>query len=116
MTFRGPARTAARSLLTATALVALIATGCSNAPAETDSGGDENAEAAPNPERAGKLPEFARCMRDNGVEDFPDPDADGVIKFHGGADTPEFRSARETCRAVLPDGLGTEQRTPGGGG
>jgi hypothetical protein len=62
-------------LLAAVALVALIGTGCSNAPAETGSGGgggggggggdgggdDENAatEAGPNPERKGRLSEFA---------------------------------------------------------
>jgi hypothetical protein len=112
--------------LAAIALVALIGAGCANAPAESGSGrggggnaaGDENAaaEAGPNPERKGKLSEFAKCMRENGVEDFPDPDDEGIIRYHGGTDRPEFESARENCRVVLPEGLGAEDRAPGGGG
>jgi hypothetical protein len=109
-----------RPLLAAIALVALIGAGCSNAPAQTGSGGGGNenvaTEAGPNPELKGKLSEFATCMRENGVEDFPDPDADGIIQFHGGADTPEFTSARENCRVILPEGLGASAGAPGGGG
>jgi hypothetical protein len=39
-----------------------------------------------------------------------------AIQFYGGTDTPEFKSARENCRVVLPEGLGTEEGAPGGGG
>ena len=63
-----------------------------------------------------KLSEFATCMRENGVDDFPDPNADGIIQFHGGTDTPEFKSARENCRVILPEGLGASAGAPGGGG
>jgi len=48
-------------------------------------------------------------------EDFPDPNDDGIIQFHGGNDTPEFDTARENCRVVLPEGLGASRRAPGGG-
>ncbi len=127
-----------RRLLTAIALVALIGAGCSNAPAETGSGGgarpattgnpsiepdpiapgetggggDQNdpAGAAPNPvalqELQEKLPEYAKCMRENGVEDFPDPGADGTIQYYGNSDPVEFKSASEKCDDLLPEERG----------
>jgi hypothetical protein len=120
-----------RRLLAAIALVALIGTGCANAPAETGSGGGENpaaggspstepesnpaaeaggdgnvaAEATPNPELKERF-ELARCMRENGVEDFPDPDDNGIIQYNG--EDPEFTSAREKCRHISPRPEGHE--------
>lgn len=90
MTYSGPARTAAQSL-TAIALVALFCAGCSNAPVEPAAG-------APNPELKEKVAELVRCMRENGVKDFPDPGPDGSVQYHG--DAPE--SARQKCRDILP--------------
>ncbi|MDT7654856.1 MAG: hypothetical protein QOI36_6262 [Pseudonocardiales bacterium] len=88
-----------RRLRAVIALVALIGAGCSNAPAETGSGGGEKpattgsptgdggdqngpAGAAPSPAELQELlkerREYAKCMRENGVEDFPDFDANGT--------------------------------------
>ncbi|MGH8967018.1 MAG: hypothetical protein ACRDXB_17060 [Actinomycetes bacterium] len=108
-----PARAAVRPLATL-ALLALVGVGCTSAPAET--GGAGNGNAGPNPVPREKLVEFAECMRENGVGDFPNPDDDGAIRFQGGTDTPEFTSARESCRAVLPEGLEASEGAPGGGG
>jgi hypothetical protein len=49
---------------------------------------------------------YAQCMRDNGVPDFPDPDADGQLRGagHEQQDDPTFRAASETCRPNLPGG------------
>jgi len=49
---------------------------------------------------------FSQCMRDNGLPDFPDPDADGRLRGtgHEQQDTPTFRAAMETCRQKLPGG------------
>ncbi|MFC6022995.1 hypothetical protein ACFP2T_43450 [Plantactinospora solaniradicis] len=57
------------------------------------------------PERERKVAgglEFSRCMRENGVEDFPDPDASGP----GDADDsvrkdPQFEQAEVTCRGRM---------------
>jgi hypothetical protein len=145
MTYNAPARAAARSLassssssssapgapaarrmapprrlLAAIALVALIGSGCSNALADTGSGGGENAagdqndagdqiaaaEVTPSPESTGKRFELARCMRENGVEDFPNPDANGVILYYG--EDPDMESAREKCRHISPQPEGHE--------
>ena len=49
---------------------------------------------------------YAQCIRDNGVPDFPDPDADGRLRgvAHEQQDDPTFRAAMETCRGKLPGG------------
>ncbi|GIJ09795.1 hypothetical protein ACFFMR_09050 [Micromonospora andamanensis] len=50
---------------------------------------------------------MARCMRENGVPDFPDPSADGRIQIQRDAlgidpNDPAFRSALEACRQHAP--------------
>lgn len=62
--------------LAALAMVALIGAGCSNASSENgSSGGNTNAT---NRDKAVK---FAECMRENGVREFPDPDASGEFAY-----------------------------------
>jgi hypothetical protein len=73
------------------------------------------------PEQQAAALEFAECMRDNGVPDFPDPASgrDPLIdttKMRGdvGAQLiPELKPAQEACRdfftAALPGPLGTGQ-------
>jgi hypothetical protein len=53
-----------------------------------------------------QMREFSQCIRDNGVPDFPDPDADGRLRGRGHEqqDDPTFRAAMETCREKLPGG------------
>jgi hypothetical protein len=62
-----------------------------------------------NPEQAEQMREFAKCMRANGVPNFPDPDANGRIMLKnlgGGAgldpDSEEFKAAGEKCRQLRP--------------
>lgn len=58
------------------------------------------------PQVQAQLREFAQCMRDNGMPDFPDPDPEGGF---GGAfaemdrDSPGFQQAMAACRDKLPD-------------
>jgi hypothetical protein len=69
------------------------------------------------PEEA--LQAFAECMREHGVEDFPDPqiDEDGGIEIGapaggpGDADRETLDAAMEACQDLLPQDLG-----PGGEG
>lgn len=126
-------------LLAAVAMVALVGAGCANAPAGTGSGGDENPATTgdpstePDPNAAGgtggggsgdenaategsPIPtenslKFAECIRENGVEDFPDPDANGFILYYG--DDPDMESASEKCDDRQP---GDRVREPGHGG
>jgi hypothetical protein len=50
--------------------------------------------------------DFAQCMRDNGVPDFPDPDASGQFRGlgHEQQNNPKFQAAQEACRALAPGG------------
>src|SRR5262245_45494577 len=62
--------------LAALAMAALISAGCSNAAAETGTGSNGGNNTAATHEQAVK---FAECMLDNGVREFPDPDASGEV-------------------------------------
>lgn len=47
---------------------------------------------------------YAQCMRDNGVDNFPDPVDNGINISGTGLDPnlPEFKAAREACKHLLP--------------
>ncbi|MEV5829374.1 hypothetical protein AB0L25_27815 [Spirillospora sp. NPDC052242] len=48
---------------------------------------------------------YAKCMRDNGVADFPDPDSDGRLAIDGSKvdmDSPAFKAAQEKCKEFDP--------------
>jgi hypothetical protein len=92
--------------LVALAVVALVAVGCSDAAGENDSAGNSNAASR---EPAVK---FAQCMRDNGVSEFPDPDASGELTIDGvlngsslDPSAPAWKAAIEACRDLQPPGF-----------
>ena len=96
------------------AVVALISTGCSNAPVTTGISSDGGANAAH--EQAVK---FAECMRDNGVREFPDPDASGTLTIETVAngtsidtDSASFQRAITACKNLEPAGFTGFARTP----
>ena len=64
--------------LTALALIAVIATGCSETPTETETG-SATETAAPK----SKAVRFSECMRENGVSEFPDPEPSGELTIDG---------------------------------
>jgi hypothetical protein len=87
-------------------MVALIGAGCSNEPAENGSAGNTNAAYS---EKAVK---FAECMRDNGVGEFPDPDASGELTIDGvlngsslDPSTPAWKEAIGACKDLQPPGF-----------
>jgi hypothetical protein len=52
-----------------------------------------------------KLLKFAQCMRKNGVSNFPDPSGNGTMQITGvNPSSPQFQSALQTCRSLLPPG------------
>jgi hypothetical protein len=93
--------------LAALALVALLSACGSNAPAATGSGSSSGNSAA-NVEKAVK---FAECMRDNGVSEFPDPNASGDfaygIKAGSSLDpsTAAWQQAIGACKDLEPPGF-----------
>lgn len=61
------------------------------------------------PERIEKARQYSKCMRDNGVPAFPDPDPEtGAIMMRGGPDSglnpndPKFQAAQKTCEKLRP--------------
>jgi len=98
--------------LAAVALVVLIGAGCGG----NDSGGADNAAAA-NQEKAVK---FAQCMRENGISEFPDPDASGNLTIDGvlngssiDSDSPTWKGAIAACDDLQPPGFtGDGERSP----
>jgi nitrous oxide reductase accessory protein NosL len=53
-----------------------------------------------------QMRQYSQCMRDNGVTDFPDPDADGRLRGEGHEQRgdPTFKAASAACRSKLPGG------------
>jgi hypothetical protein len=51
---------------------------------------------------------FARCMRQHGITNFPDPGSRGDLTITGGSgldpNSPQFQSAQNACRSLLPNG------------
>jgi hypothetical protein len=92
-----------RRLLTACAVAPLLVlAACGN--------GADGSKAS-DPVKAGRA--FARCMRANGVPDYPDPDPSGRPGAGHEAfdrDDPTFKAANEKCRDLLPGG--GEHETP----
>jgi hypothetical protein len=92
--------------LAALAIVALIGAGCSSEPAEDDSAGNTTAA------NQGQAVKFAECMRDNGVSEFPDPDASGGLTIDGVLNgssldptTPAWKAAIGACKDQQPPGF-----------
>ncbi|WP_329088515.1 MULTISPECIES: hypothetical protein [unclassified Streptosporangium] len=59
----------------------------------------------PDPQRAESMRKFAQCMRDNGVEAFPDPESGGGLRITGAiGEDPDFQTAQEKCsKEFLPE-------------
>jgi hypothetical protein len=93
--------------LAALAVVALIGAGCgSNAPSETGK------------TKTTKAMKFAACMRDNGVREFPDPDASGEMTIDGvlngsslDPDAPAWKKAIGACEDLQPSGFTGHKRS-----
>ncbi len=123
------------SALAMLATLALIVAGCSNAPADTgtgsSSGGSIAATAAPAETTATEpttadatvttheqAVRFAACMRDNGVRDFPDPEASGAFTIDAIANgssldtnSGAFKQAISACKDMEPPGFTGAKRS-----
>jgi hypothetical protein len=79
--------------------------------------GDSSASPQPSSSGSGDPVAFAKCMRANGLPEFPDPDAGGGIMFGGpnakiDPNSAEYKKAAEKCAAYAPSGqpnLGSPQ-------
>jgi hypothetical protein len=94
------------------AMVALISACGSSTPAETGSGGNNSAD------NAQQALTFAKCMRSNGVSDFPDPGTSGKFTIDGIANgssldlsAPAFKQAMSACKDLEPAGFTGTKRS-----
>jgi hypothetical protein len=75
----------------------------------------------PNPQEQQQMVQFARCMRQHGI-DIPDPGPGGGIQVNGGLNTvkpddPKFKAAQQACQKLLPNaGKGQGGLSTSGGG
>ncbi|MBV1852089.1 hypothetical protein [Catellatospora tritici] len=62
------------------------------------------------PQQVEQLRALSQCMRDNGVENFPEPDDTGSLRIDGNLaqlrNDPKFQAAFEKCRNLMPKGVG----------
>jgi hypothetical protein len=96
-----------RRLLAALALIAMVAliSACgSTAPAGT---GGASSTAA----KREKGVKFAECMRENGVSDFPDPNAAGEFVYGASVTPAVFAKAVDACKALQPPGTLSGERS-----
>ena len=81
-------------------------------------GGDPAKMSAEDLEQARQM---SKCMRENGVPNFPDPQPDGGLMIDGsklgaGPGDPTFDKAEKACAQYIPKGATTEKHSEGGAG
>jgi len=102
-------------LLAALVIGALAA--CSQANDTGIPTASESQEAAPDAaDPADAALTYSQCMREHGLTEFPDADAEGRIKLKLGTVDPEsavFREAGAACLHLAPEGWGAASEGPG---
>jgi hypothetical protein len=102
-----------RTGLTVSALlaIALLATACAGGPSGpgvAGQGASSTPSASPSGDRRAGGLAYAKCMREHGISDFPDPGTIvGIpIRFEPGSDldpnNPQFKAADDACKSLLP--------------
>jgi hypothetical protein len=98
------------------ALIGVIGAGCSNGAAETGStASTASTGSAGTDQQTGDRDQgvkFAECVRENGVRDFPDPDASGDYNYGVSVSPQVWTKAVEACKDLQPPGTLSSQRTP----
>jgi hypothetical protein len=94
----------------ATATTTTSTTQSGSGPGDKAFGGGQGGQfnMAMNVGNAADGEKFAACMRKHGVQNFPDPNGQGVIAIHSGMGidpgSPTFTAARSACEKLLPNG------------
>jgi hypothetical protein len=95
------------------ALVSVISAGCgSNAPSETATAGNSGTGGDDKATDRDKAVKFAECMRENGVSDFPDPNAAGEFVYGASVSPAVFKQAVVACKDLQPPGTLSSKRGP----
>lgn len=79
-------------------------------------GSTTQGNGALSPQQREHLLKFAICMRSHGVPNFPDPSSQGLSPDGVDIHSPQFQSAQEACKSLLPNnGSGSGKTTQGQG-
>jgi hypothetical protein len=95
--------------------VALIGAGCSNGSAENGSTGTASSSGTggnTNATDQDKAVKFAECVRNNGVGDFPDPNAKGEFVYGVSVSPAVWKKAVDACKDLQPPGTLSSKRSP----
>jgi hypothetical protein len=93
--------------------IVVLAAACSGSSTGPGVAGQGSSSPSPAASPSGDLREaqlaYAQCMRDHGIADFPDPDAQGHMPMPDGEDRPEVDAADGACRSLLSQPSEEEQ-------
>jgi hypothetical protein len=102
-----------KHLLVAVSVTALAITGCSGSSSpkakvsptvvHTSAGAAQQQHAGPPPMSVEKMKKYISCMRANGVPDFPEPNANGIITGVN-IKSAGYKTASKACNKLLPPG------------
>lgn len=106
--------------LTVALLMVAVAFALAGCAAESDEepgvaslGSSESTDAGTGDGSGGEKPSalaYSQCMREHGLQDFPDPNESGAIELQAepgselDRENPTFQAAEEACKDLLPDG------------
>jgi len=81
-------------------------------------GGSSEATPSPSVDEADALLDFAECMREQGIDEYPDPvvDENGAVTIPNvrmSATREELADAEEACKDLLPEDQGPGEVPPG---
>jgi hypothetical protein len=96
--------------LAALATVALIGAGCSNGSAENGNTGARTGGNRKATDRD-KAVKFAECVRENGVSDFPDPNAKNDFEYGVSVSPAVWKKAIDACKELQPPGTLSSKRS-----
>jgi len=95
----------------ALAMITVISAGCgSSAPSDATS--HPNAAGNTTLTASEKAVKFAACMRQHGVNDFPDPSDKNADTYGVSVSKEVFVSAADACKALKPPGALSSRYTP----
>jgi hypothetical protein len=99
------------SALLAVVLLATACAGGSNVPGVAGQGSSSTPAASPSGDPMDAALAYARCMREHGISDFPDPQpGGGPIQVGSSWGTPQFNAADDACKSLLPVPSAKEQQ------
>jgi hypothetical protein len=98
-------------IVSALLLMVVLATACaggSNGPGVAGQGASSTPSASPSGDPRDAELAYAKCMREHGISDFPDPQPGGGIAIQArpgsdlDPDNPQFKAADDACKSLLP--------------